>query len=360
MSGDSEAPPTYYFSGITFNPDFYQSTSSDYLTQTTAKKYFLTYPTAQGTETITTLNTSTLTASGLISANGGINVPTGKTLTVVGTQTSTGLITANGGVSATTLSASSTATTTGLLAATGGIKTSTIDTASGGTMAIGASTTGGITIGFGNAPTTVAGSLTSSGQIIANGGLSVTSGQTLVSNSINGTATNSAQTIGGNIDTGSITIGGTLTTGSMTLGGAQTTGDINIGNTNATGDIYIGNGSNSTTGANKGTCSIQKLQVGNTTASSGNGLGTGTPFRCLILGTVASGLSTGPITITGAPTTGTNPLVFGQISVANAGFVYAIQINVTGLNTFTYTKTATSGASVTGATESFNYIAIWL
>jgi hypothetical protein len=40
MSGDSEAPPTYYFSGITFNPDFYQSTSGDYLTQTTAKKFF--------------------------------------------------------------------------------------------------------------------------------------------------------------------------------------------------------------------------------------------------------------------------------------------------------------------------------
>ena len=29
MSGDSEAPPTYYFNGITFNPDFYQSTSGD-------------------------------------------------------------------------------------------------------------------------------------------------------------------------------------------------------------------------------------------------------------------------------------------------------------------------------------------
>ena len=81
----------------------------------------------------------------------------------------------------------------------------------------------------------------------------------------------------------------------------------------------------------------------------------------MLVGTiVASGSSTAPVTITGAPTTGTNPLVFGQISVANAGFVYAIQINVTGLNTFTYTKTASSGASITGATESFNYIAIWL
>ena len=27
-SGDSQAQPTYYFSGMTFNPDFYQSTIS--------------------------------------------------------------------------------------------------------------------------------------------------------------------------------------------------------------------------------------------------------------------------------------------------------------------------------------------
>jgi hypothetical protein len=63
MSGDSEAPPTYYFSGITFNPDFYQSSSGDYLTLATAKSNFLTYPTAQGAETIPTLNTSTLTST---------------------------------------------------------------------------------------------------------------------------------------------------------------------------------------------------------------------------------------------------------------------------------------------------------
>ena len=54
----SEAPPTYYFSGMNFNPDFYQSTSSDYLTLATAKNIFLTYPIAQGTETISALQTS--------------------------------------------------------------------------------------------------------------------------------------------------------------------------------------------------------------------------------------------------------------------------------------------------------------
>jgi len=31
-SGDSEAPPTYYFSGMTFNPDFYTTSTSTYLT----------------------------------------------------------------------------------------------------------------------------------------------------------------------------------------------------------------------------------------------------------------------------------------------------------------------------------------
>ena len=48
----SEIPPTDYFNGITFNPDFYQSSSSDYITASTGKSYFLSYPIAQGTETI--------------------------------------------------------------------------------------------------------------------------------------------------------------------------------------------------------------------------------------------------------------------------------------------------------------------
>ena len=59
-SGDSELPPTYYFSGITFNPSFY---TSDYITNATGKKYFLSYPIAQGTETISTLIASTIKSS---------------------------------------------------------------------------------------------------------------------------------------------------------------------------------------------------------------------------------------------------------------------------------------------------------
>ncbi len=64
----SEIPPTDYFNGITFNPDFYQTTSSDYLTASTGKSYFLSYPTAQGTETITTLKTSSIDSTALSTA----------------------------------------------------------------------------------------------------------------------------------------------------------------------------------------------------------------------------------------------------------------------------------------------------
>ena len=83
MSGDSELPPTYYFSGITFNPNFYQSSSSEYLTASTGKKYFLSYPIAQGTETISTLKTSSIDTATptsdfnlLISEAGNINIGT--------------------------------------------------------------------------------------------------------------------------------------------------------------------------------------------------------------------------------------------------------------------------------------------
>ena len=254
--GDSEPAPTYYFSGIIFNPSFYTSASSTYLTQSTAKNYFLSYPLSQGSETFSsnvkllstltdtsgsvgtsgqilsstttgvswitgsgngyitynasalpftlsipsssnlfilftgtasggimtlptigvangtyihvknngsgTVNISssfirfrlftpgtasgtTLTASGLITANGGVTIPTGQTLAVVGTQTSTGLITANGGVSGTTL--------------------------------------------------------TASGLITGNAGLTLTLGQTLKANTIDTTATSSSMTIGGTIAT---------------------------------------------------------------------------------------------------------------------------------------------------------------
>jgi hypothetical protein len=328
MSGDSEIPPTYYFSGITFNPTFYSSASSDYLTASTGKSYFLSYPTAQGTETISTLKTSSIDTTATTSiigiassqTTGALNIGSNSTTAtrttgainigsnVVGTtpitigmsgksttalngtvsvgssmnttgiidsgnisstgnitstgniiglsfqntansgsissagviggntlqvsnaitvgglaaitngihvigdiKTTTGNITATAGSisagnyligayqnasSAPTASISSlgvitgsslvlgtgaittvgTITTTGLITAGNGIKTSTIDTATGGTMAIGASSTGGITLGFGNASTTVAGGLTVAGQITASAGMTLGNG----------------------------------------------------------------------------------------------------------------------------------------------------------------------------------------
>jgi hypothetical protein len=68
MSGDSEAPPTYYFTDITFNPSFYSTATGNYLTATTGKNYFLSYPTAQGTETISTLKASSIDSSTTTSA----------------------------------------------------------------------------------------------------------------------------------------------------------------------------------------------------------------------------------------------------------------------------------------------------
>jgi hypothetical protein len=46
----SAIPPFPYFNGITYNPSLFSS-STDYITATTGKKLFLSYPTAQGEET---------------------------------------------------------------------------------------------------------------------------------------------------------------------------------------------------------------------------------------------------------------------------------------------------------------------
>ena len=85
----SNNPPTYYFDNISFNPDFYQSTSGDYLTLTTAKSNFLSYPYAQGTESIAQLYSSnidsltpTTTFSFLDSQTAGINIGDSSTGTI--------------------------------------------------------------------------------------------------------------------------------------------------------------------------------------------------------------------------------------------------------------------------------------
>ena len=88
-----ELPPTYYFDGITFNPSFYPSSSTgDYLTETTAKKLFLTYPIAQGPETISTLNCSVINSSSETSnLDLGSNI-TSATISIGDAQTSGSII----------------------------------------------------------------------------------------------------------------------------------------------------------------------------------------------------------------------------------------------------------------------------
>jgi len=90
-------PPTYYFSGIKFNPSFYTSSSSDYLTKQTAKSYFLSYPTAQGTETISTLNCAVLnTPSSTSNLDLGTNIING-TISMGDVQTNGSIIIGNNG-----------------------------------------------------------------------------------------------------------------------------------------------------------------------------------------------------------------------------------------------------------------------
>ena len=70
-----ELPPTDYFSGITFNRDFYQSNSTEYLTATDGKKLFLSYPLSQGSETFSSnvkLQSTLTDTSGSVGTSGQI------------------------------------------------------------------------------------------------------------------------------------------------------------------------------------------------------------------------------------------------------------------------------------------------
>jgi len=345
-SGDSEIPPTYYFSGITFNPDFYTSSSSTYITKISGKKYFLSYPKAQGDETINRIYTQNIssitpteafnfldtqtgniyigenttgtsgqiikigasaltntkigdlsiiansinnatnsgtrgvkiadaqTASGAdldlgahVDRSGDINIGTGNTSATpninigavigsirAGATISIGKLTTNAitighstanitissstgsiktpALSTGTFTASSSITANGgitipsgkTLSANGGIVSSTVDTATGGTMAIGASATNGITLGAGNASTSIAGALTVSGVVNANIGLALGNGYgiTCGSTSYTPATTQIGYYLNATIPSGIGMTAGTLTT-------LQTTSALGIG-----------------------------------------------------------------------------------------------------------------------------------
>ena len=312
----SELPPTDYFTGISFNPDFYQSTSSDYLTASTGKSYFLSYPTAQGTETITTLKSSSIDSSS-----------TTTNMTIASAQTSGALNIAS------------------LPSRTGNINIGYSTSAPSGL---------GYNINMGN----ILSNTSIGGKYIelaaASSGITISTSGTL---DMIATAYNMGTSL---VNATNINIGTVAKTTTTIFG--------TLSSNNATGDIYIGNGTNNTTGVNNGICSINKLQVGNTT--TGNGVGTGTPYRCMIIGRAVglTNTATGTITITGAPTTAGNPIVFASINTATTTDPYFINVNPTGANTFTYYKvfynkttgTTVSNAIVGATGEQFNYVAIWL
>ena len=268
-SGDSETPPTYYFSGMTFNPDFYTTSTSTYITKVTGKKYFLSYPTAQGDETIDriyTQNISSITptenfnfldsqtaniyigenttgTSGQIiqigapaltntkigdlsiianSINNATNSGT-RGVKIADAQTASGAD-LDLGVHANRLGDINIGTGNTSAAPNINIGAVTGSTRAGATISIGQLTTNAISIGHSTANVTISsssgsiktpalttGTFSASSSITANGGITIPSGKTLtanggiISSSIN-TATGGTMAIGAS-STGGITIG---------------------------------------------------------------------------------------------------------------------------------------------------------
>jgi hypothetical protein len=392
MSGDAETPPTYYFSGMTFNPDFYTSSSSTYITKITGKKYFLTYPTAQGTESITTLNTYKINSSvasdtgdifiGDSQTSGALNIGAGSAITRTGainigsytnntntvnigpaSGTSTTNIYGKGVIYGTKFDVHNNATDVSLFNTSFNGDVTIADSQFSGILNIGNGTArgslGAINIGSGavNAVPITIGSSASNTTL---NGTSVTITTKLITPKIDGFSATTDLAIGSNLLQGNITIGSAITAGDISLGSSTQSGNILIGKY-STSDTFIGNGTNNNTTVNNGTCYINKLQVGSVATAAGNGLGTGTPFRLVILGTVAGGSGSGTVTIPGAPTSGSNPIVFAQVNVYNTTAPYSINLNPTSVSTFNWAKLYWIGTGFGNPTaEGFNYIAIWL
>jgi hypothetical protein len=184
-----------------------------------------------GNSTSITTNNGRFISSGLITANGGLTVESGDTLTTNKIETNT----------ATSNLAIGTRQTSGIINIGTG---STRD--NNGAINIGTGGSAAFAIGIGNSTsiTTNNGTFISSGLITANGGLTVESGDTLTTNKIE---TNTAKS--------DLAIGLTQTSGNINIGTGTTRnseGNINIGTGgSAAFDIGIGNSTSITT--NNGT-----------------------------------------------------------------------------------------------------------
>ena len=112
----SELPPTEYFSGISFNPDFYTS-GSDNITTEEAKNLIIAYNTSS-TNTITTLNTTNINAIGS-NLNIGPNLSSGSVI-LIGSDTNS-----QASIKASAIGLLGNSTITGFLTTTGATTSNT-------------------------------------------------------------------------------------------------------------------------------------------------------------------------------------------------------------------------------------------
>jgi hypothetical protein len=256
MSGDAETPPTYYFSGITFNPTFYQSSSTDYLTLATAKSNFLTYPTAQGDETIAQIysqNISTITPTDAFNflssqTSGQINIGSTATGTIkIGATTGTSIHAGSIDLQGTNIN-NAVASTTGTISLGPGQTTGTLNIGSHPTS--GVRTTGAINIGSNSAGITPITIGTTGQSTIALNGTSVNVGTKITSSTYDSTSATTPMSVGGNLTSVGLSIGGSQTSGNIDIGnnaGRTNSGQVNIcSNTNNAPTITIGSLSSNT------------------------------------------------------------------------------------------------------------------
>lgn len=161
------------------------------------------------------------TLIGSVNANGGIVVPTGKTLTV------------NGDISCNTVGSSG-AITVGSSATPANLKVF-------GTSTLSGTTTGSLTVGsiLSAANLTVTGTTSSFGSISALGGITVGSERVPQNLSVTGTSTFTGATTltGATTATGAITANGGITSSTLTVNGASTL----TGATTTSGDLFAKN-----------------------------------------------------------------------------------------------------------------------
>jgi hypothetical protein len=103
-----------------------------------------------------------------------------------------------------------------------------------------------------------------------------------------------------------------------------------------------------------GNAILKKIQIGST----------GTPYRCMIMGTTGEGLiGSNVVSIPNAPTTFGNPILYTSINVGQGNDINMYTVNSIVINAtqFRYRKRRWNGAILDDtASESINYIAYWL